>query len=98
MPNIASIYTELTTVRKDEKEGKPAKEIDAGRWQLLTSWHQSTVTKEMMQELSKECVDLLSEAVTLATTYSQHQNHIKIIHNLIRVDTLKKVMKYGTSD
>jgi hypothetical protein len=97
MPNTASVYTELTKMMKESDEDKPSipaiNEDDAGRSHLRVSWKASTITKEKIDKYCAEIASLLDEAVRLAVNYHTHSNHNKILANLIRIDTLKTIIK-----
>lgn len=96
MPNLPSLYTQLTSNDGAQTENKKSpeqpEELDAGRQQVMFNWRQSTVTQDMMKHFADECTTLLQEAVDLAVN---NRNPERIIHNLIRVDTLRKVLTYG---
>ncbi len=93
MPNLPSLYTQLTTAHAvSAPPVEPQPEEDAGHQQLRVNWLQSTITQELMDKQGEECSKLLQEAIDLAVT---HRNPERIIQNLIRVDTLRKVMTYG---
>lgn len=89
-----SLYTSLTklVVEDSDDNNKPQVE-DAARFQARQSWLNSTITKEHLDNIQNEISRLLKQSVDLSVSYPSHQNHNQIIHNLIRVDTLKKLIE-----
>lgn len=92
MPNTLALYTQITRGKTgDEKPETQVKEPDAGRSQLLHSWKSSTITRELVIKQQEEIDKLIEESVALSISYPQHKNPEKVIQNLIRVDTIRKM-------
>lgn len=80
------------------EEQLPLKEVDAVRFQLRVNWLQSTITREMVDAISKERDSLVKQAIQQACSFPQHQNYHQIIQQLVRADALQKVIEtYATT-
>lgn len=94
MPNLAKLYTQLT--KNPIESDTPLKEIDpaadAARQQSLSNWKNATITREKVAEYQDEIVKLVKQSVELALSFPQHGNPHKIIQNLIKIDTLTKIV------
>lgn len=95
--NIAKIYTDITKLPKESGSGeqKSVSESneDAARAQAKFNWKSSTVTQEVVASIHKEINDLIVKSVGLAVSYPTHTNAHQIVQNLIRVDTLTKLLQ-----
>lgn len=85
---------ELVTGAVDHQPVEKKPEVpDAVREQLLLNWKRSTITKELMDSLSREVENLESQARSYACSYPQHNNHHQIINALVRASELRKVIE-----
>lgn len=93
MGNLAKLYTELTSVKKEDKpeESTQSKEEDAAHYQARIMWENSTITKEFLASIDFNLDVLMVEAIRGAITYPTHNNHAKIIQALVRADSLIKI-------
>ena len=87
-----SAYTEIVKRSVNEKESAPPPEEDATRFNARIQWVQSTITQEHIVNISNEVAELIKQSVELSVSYPQHKNADKIIQNLVRVDTLEKIL------
>ena len=76
-------------VKQDETVSKEETGQELSK-QLKIEWLSSPVTEEKLKLLTKERDELLVKAISCAKTYSEHQNHLRIVDALIRVDELNK--------
>lgn len=93
MPNLASLYNKITSVKKEAVVNGDKfvnKDIDQGRAELLSNWRNSTITVELRAELENEIVTLFDECINLAVS---NNNSNKIQTNLIRISTLKETLQ-----
>lgn len=85
---------ELITGAVDHQPVEHKPEVpDAIREQLLANWKRSTITKELLESLSREVNTLETQARSYACSYSQHNNHHQIINALVRAAELRKVIE-----
>lgn len=96
MPNLASLYTAITK-NPESLIPEPAPELqDAGRQQLLTNWHQSTITQEKILKHENDIAKLFNECVDLAGAYPSHQNPHGILQRLNKIAILREIIReYG---
>lgn len=90
---FGQLYTELTKLPAEAQE-VPVSEIQESeaRTQVKHQWKQSTVTQELVFSIKKEINDLIVSSISLAVSYPQTSNHQQIVQNLIKVDTLQKLL------
>lgn len=100
--NLAKIYadasgkTEVVQRRIDElkmPEQQTKEREEAARAQVKFDWLKSTVTQEMLENIGKEITTLINQAIDMSLTYHQTNNHQQIINTLVKVHTLRKVLK-----
>lgn len=90
---FGSLYTELTKLPPEVQEVPvSAVQESEARTQVRHQWKQSTVTQELVQSLKQEINDLIVSSISLAISYPQTSNHQQIVQNLIRIDTLQKLL------
>lgn len=96
MPNLAKLYSNATSTPVEESlsVGSIAdSEINA---QMKYDWLKSPITSMMITSISNAMDEHVKEAIQLAKSYPQHQNHNRIIQLLNQIDTLGNVIKtYG---
>lgn len=104
--NIGKIYSEATASRMNtdnleltpdgsiqEKQKVNEEQVNsAAQSYIKSNWLQSTVTEKLIKEFTDKYNENVAEAISLATCYHQHQNHNKIIANLIRANELNKIL------
>lgn len=93
MPNILSIYTNVTKNSLETAKEKPpqsSNEDNAAKRQLINHWKNSDITREKVKELEKEIVKLFEESLQFAIT---NKNTPKILINLIKINTLQEILK-----
>lgn len=90
---FGQLYTELTKLPAEAQE-VPVSAIQESeaRTQVKHQWKQSTVTQELVLSVKKEINDLIVSSISLAVSYPQTSNHQQIVQNLIRVDSLQKLL------
>lgn len=96
--NIAKIYTDITKLPKESDSSDKQKSVsksneDAARVQAKFNWKSSTITQEVVASIHGEINDLIVKSVGLAVSYPTHTNAHQIVQNLIRVDTLTKLLQ-----
>lgn len=79
---------------KDINEGQET----LAKGTIKQHWLASTVTQELMKELKAKETDLLEQSIQLAETFHQHQNHLQIVNNLLRVSEIRRVTEHLTSN
>lgn len=91
---LTKAYETVTgSVAHEPVEKKPVVP-DAVRMQLQINWRNSTISKEIYEQISKEIESLENQARMLACSYSQtHNNHHQIIVALVRATELRKTLE-----
>ena len=86
---------ESTLLNPDGTVPDEVKEVseDAARRQARRQWAESSLTQEFLQQLNDEYNSYIDQAISLAKGYHQHQNHIQIIHALIRANELHRIIQ-----
>lgn len=93
--SILSAYTasaKLTDKKDEEQPAVSQMQESEARIQARHNWKQSTVTQEFVQKTHSDIGTLLTDAVNLAVSYPQHNNHQQIIQKLIKVKALQEVL------
>lgn len=92
--NLPKIYSQATRgipkvpLGELQPQSSPTEELLAK--QHLIDWKTDSNTVKMFKEMGDEAVNLVDQAIELALSYHQHNNHIQIISLLIRANTIRK--------
>ena len=79
--------------KEPRAEVKPDTSGEGLSKQLKVEWLASPVTEEQIKRITTEIEDHTTKAINLAKTFSEHQNHLRIVDALIRVDELNKQLE-----
>ena len=95
--NFGKIYSDATKLPKkdtpeEEKEKLSAEQHKAIEQQSKEQWLKHPVTINLLKIIAEQQTQLLEQAVQLAVTYHQHNNHQQIIKCLIEADALTKYL------
>jgi hypothetical protein len=95
--NFGKIYSSVTKLPREESFTNPPDSVeksnnDAARIQAVHNWKQSTVTQEFVKSTQDEISDLINKAIALAVSYPTTNNHQQIVQNLVKADTLSKLL------
>ena len=93
-------YTGATELSKSRHEvppkdpASPAEEATLAQQKF--DWVQSPVTQSVFKALHDEASDLINTSIALSVAYPTTQNHLQIIHNLVRVNQINNILnKYA---
>ena len=85
--NIGKIYSEATGMAAPHVVEAPVTEVKRS---IKIEWLQAAATQDLITDLEIRKKQLLEKAIGNALTYSEHQNHFRIIETLIRYNELDK--------
>lgn len=89
-----SVYHKAAGKYNPEPES-PAIE-DAQLTQLKHDWLTNPITAAMFKNIGIEVSSLMEQAISLAVSYPQHNNHQQIVEKLVRINELRKIKEtYG---
>lgn len=94
MSSLPTLYTELTKNPLDDSNDKPPinkPEEDAGHQQARINWLNSSITKEHINKIENQIVELFNDCVEKAVNHNTNQE--MIIKNLVKINTLRKVLE-----